>query len=204
MNFRFTLVLLVVAIVAIAGFGIAQKQLPGSPTPTPTPVLLDVASAANVTGLDVKTKDHETNVVKDPSNNNQWKLVKPENFPYVDQSKVDSVVGQLTGLQGTAPVAKSTDDLAPYGLTTPAVTVSLLENNNKTETLLIGNATMNSNNYYAMKQGGSDVELVINTLVDALTNLANNPPKATPTPTPTVTPVTTPTAAPASTPQASG
>jgi hypothetical protein len=202
-NYRFTLVLLVIAIVAIAGFGIAQKQLPSaSAQATPTPAaLLDVASTANVLGLDVKTQGKETDVVKDPSNSNQWKLVKPVDFPYVDQSKVDDVVGQLTSLQGTSAVAKASDDLSPYGLANPRVTVTLQENSNKTETLLIGDPTMNSNNYYAMKQGGSDVELVINTLVDSLTNLANNPPRATPTPTSTPTAVATP--APAQTPQPS-
>jgi len=202
-NYRFTLVLLVIAIVAIAGFGIAQKQLPsssGAATPTPAP-LLAVPSTADVLGLDVKTQGKETDVVKDPNNNNQWKLVKPVDYPYVDQSKVDDVVGQLTTLQGTSSVAKATDDLAPFGLTNPRMTITLQENSNKTETLLIGDPTMNSNNYYAMKQGGSDVELVINTLVDGLTNLANNPPQATPTPTSTPTPLTTPT--PAQTPQPS-
>lgn len=192
MNFRFTLVLLVVAILAIAGFGIAQKQLPAAkPTPSATPALLGLKST-EVTGLNVKTKDHETDLVK---SNSKWELVKPVQDPNVDQSKVDGIVGQLSTVAGSRTVVPSNGDLQPYGLKDPAVTVSIKTAANTTDTLLIGDKTINGNNYYAMKQGGANVELISNTLVNDLTGIANTPPRATPTPVPTPHPA--PTLAPA-------
>lgn len=190
MNFRFTLVLLVVAILAIAGFGIAQKQLPAPvPTATATPQILNVSSS-DVTSLDVKTKGHETDLVKSGS---KWQLVKPVQDQNVDQSKVDGLVGQLSTLTGTRTVAQSNVDLQPYGLKDPAVTVAVKSSGNKTDTLLIGNKTIDGNNYYAMTQGGSNVQLISNSVVNGLTGIANTPPQATPTPTPTITPTPMPT-----------
>jgi len=184
MNFRLTLVLLVVAVLAIAGFGVAQKQVPPVITPTPVvPPLLSL-NVGNVVSLDVKTKDKETNVVKDTG---KWKLVKPDLDTNVDQSKVDGVVGQLANLQGNGIVADASANLQPYGLTNPLVTASLQTGDGTTSVVLIGDATVNSNNYYAMKQGGPNVQLVPNSFVNDLVSLANNPPKATPTPVPTAT-----------------
>src|SRR5581483_5665219 len=105
----------------------------------------------------------------------------------VDQSKVDGVVGQLANLQGNGIVADASANLQPYGLTNPLVTASLQTGDGTTSVVLIGDATVNSNNYYAMKQGGPNVQLVPNSFVNDLVSLANNPPKATPTPVPTAT-----------------
>lgn len=183
MSFKFTLILLAVAVVALAAFGIAQKASPPStgPAATPTPVLLDL-QPAEVTDFDVKTSAGETELTK---SNNSWQLIKPSQTSDVDQTKVSQLVSQTAALTGTRSVAKSTDDLQPYGLRSPAITVSLTGASNKQEVLLVGGKNINGNQYYAMRQGGSDVALVDSSLVDSLTGLASSPPIATPGPTPT-------------------
>jgi len=182
MSFRYTLILLAVAIVAIAGFGLAQRAAPpaSGPAATPTPELLDL-SPAEVTDLDVKTSGKETELVK---NGTTWQLSKPSQDPNVDQAKVSQIVGQLAPLDASRSVAKSTDDLTPYGLKSPQLTVSLTGSASKQEVLLVGDKNLNGNQYYAMRQGGSDVGLIESSVVDGLTGLANNPPRATPAPSP--------------------
>ena len=182
MNFRFTLVLLVLAVVAVAGFGLAQRQSPppaasSAPSAAPTATLLDFG-AGTVTSIDIKTKDHETSLTK---NGAQWQLVKPTQDANVDQTKVNQVVGQLYALKSQRSVAKPGEDITPYGLRTPQITV-VLSGGNKTETLIIGDKNVNGSEYYATRQEGSDVGLIPSTLVTTLTGLANNPPRATPTP----------------------
>ena len=183
MNFKFTLVLLALAIVAVAGFGLAQRQVPpaasdaSAPAAQPTATLLDFGAGA-VTSVDIKTKDHETSLTKNGSN---WQLVKPTDDPNVDQTKVNQVVGQIYALKSQRSVAKPGEDITPYGLRTPQLTV-ILSGGGKTETLIVGDKNVNGSEYFAMRQEGSDVGLIPSTLVTTLTSLADNPPRATPTP----------------------
>ncbi len=173
MSFKFTLVLLALAVVAIAGFGLAQRQSPppsGGPEATPTAVLLNFP-ASSLTSLDLKAGDRDTNLVKDGAN---WKLVKPSEDPNVDQAKVNSLLGQMTYLASTRLVAKPGEDIGPYGLRNPQLTVTL-SGGGQTQTLLVGDKNVNGNQYYAMRQEGSDVGLIPSSLVTALMDLANNP-----------------------------
>jgi hypothetical protein len=184
-SFKFTLVLLAVAIVAIAGFGLAQRQVPASsnpatssePAPQPTATLLDFG-AGTVTSLDIKTADHETSLTKNGAN---WQLVKPSQDANVDQAKINQVVGQISNLTSQVQVAKTGEDITPYGLRNPRLTVTL-SGGGKTETLIVGDKNINGNEYFATRQEGSDVGFVTSAVVDSLTALANTPPLATPTP----------------------
>jgi uncharacterized protein DUF4340 len=182
-NFKFTLVLLALAIVAVAGFGLAQRQSPppapeaSGPAAQPTATLLDFG-AGTVSSLDIKTKDHETSLTKDGAS---WKLVKPEQDPNVDQAKVSSVVGQLSALKSPRSVAQAGEDITPYGLRNPQLTV-VLSGGGKTETLIVGDKNVNGSQYYATRQEGSDVGLIPSSLVTTLIGMADTPPKATPTP----------------------
>src|SRR5205823_3936972 len=180
-SFRFTLILLAVAIVAIAGFGIAQKASPPSsgPQSTPTPVLLDLLPS-EVTALDVKAGGRETELTK---SENKWQLSKPNQTPDVDQAKVTQLVGRVATLTGGRSIAKAGEDLQPYGLGNPSVTATLTGANNKQEVLLVGGKNVNGNQYYAMRQGGTDVALIDNSVVDSLTGLTTALPLATPAPT---------------------
>ncbi len=198
MSFKFTLVLLVLAVVAVAGFGLAQRQAPppasSAPSAAATAVLLDFG-ASSVTSLDIKTTDHETSLTKNGAN---WQLVKPGDDPNVDQAKVNQVVGQLNALTSQRSVAKPGEDITPYGLRNPRLTV-VLSGGGKTETLIVGDKNVNGNQYFATRQEGSDVGLIASALVDSLTALANDPPRATPTPVgssspPLIVPVASPSA----------
>jgi hypothetical protein len=182
-SFKFTFILLAVAIVAIAGFGIAQRQLPSTnpsaaPAASPTAAILDM-TLADVNNVDIKAGDKETVLTRDGST---WKLVKPSEDSSVDQTKVNQIVGQVASVSTQRSVAPANADLGPYGLRTPQLTVTLSGASGKKETLLVGDKNVNGNQYYAVRQEGSEVGLIPSTLVTALMDLANNPPRATPTP----------------------
>lgn len=184
MNFRFTLVLLVVAIVAVGAFALAQRQVPPSspsaqPQASATATIIDL-TATSLSSLDIKTGDKETLFEK---NGTAWKLSKPANDTNIDGSKVNSVVAQVAPLSSARSVAKPGEDIGPYGLRNPQLTVTL-SGGGKNETLLIGDKNVNGNQYFAVRQEGSDVGLIPSGVVTALQDLANNPPKAAPTPVP--------------------
>ncbi|MHB8618910.1 MAG: DUF4340 domain-containing protein [Chloroflexota bacterium] len=194
MNFRFTLVLLVLAILVIGGVAVVQKNNPGSPTPTPSgtpqPAIFNFPSG-DATVLDITSKGHETRLAMA---NGKWALVKPEQDPNVDQSRVSGVVGQLASLKGTRTVTKATAaNLGTYGLERPQATVVVTLKGNKTDTLLLGNKSIDGTAYYAMSRGGATVDLIDSALGDSLLGFASAPPTATPTPTPVPTTAATPT-----------
>ncbi|MFI5265762.1 MAG: DUF4340 domain-containing protein [Chloroflexota bacterium] len=162
----------------------ALRQVPSSPSASasgpaavPTATILDFG-AGTVTGLDIKTMDHETSLTKNGAN---WQLVKPSEDPNVDQTKVNQLVGQLYALASQRSVAKPGEDITPYGLRDPRLT-AVLSGGGKTETLIVGDKNVNGNQYFATRQEGSDVGLIPSALVDSLNALATGPPLARPTP----------------------
>jgi hypothetical protein len=181
-NFKFTLALLVVAIVAVVGFGVAQKRTTGDSSPdaagTPTPVLTDL-TPSDVNSVDVKAGGKETTLAKDGGS---WKLVKPVEDANVNQAKVNQVVSQVATLSGSRSVAAANADVTPYGLRNPQLTVALAGSSGKKETLLVGDKTVNGNQYYAVRQEGSEVGLISSALVTSLLDLVNNPPQASASP----------------------
>jgi hypothetical protein len=179
-SFRYTLILLVVAIVAIAGFGIAQRAAPpqpAGPPVTPTPVLVDLGGT-DVTDLDVKIGSNEADFTK---TNGQWTLTKPPDNSLLDQAKIDALATELSTLHGSRVVGSGGTDLQQFGLNNPKITVTLTGGSKK-QTVLVGDASVDGSQYYAMTQGGSDVELVSGGLVTTMNALVSTPPKVTPTP----------------------
>src|SRR5437867_405451 len=148
MSFRFTLILLGLAVVAIFGFGLAQRQSPPPSGPEPSrPAVLTDLVPSSVTSLTVKTGDRETSFSKSDSG---WKLVKPREDADIDQGKLGQLVGQVATLTSSRSVAKPGEDIGPYGLRSPALTVTLA-GGGKTETLLVGDKNVNGNQYYAVR-----------------------------------------------------
>ncbi|MBV8084524.1 MAG: DUF4340 domain-containing protein [Chloroflexi bacterium] len=198
MSFRYTLILLLVAIVAIGGFFIAQRTVPASssgPPVTPTPVLVNL-NPDTVTEMDVKiTANGNSREADFSKQNNAWKLTNPPDNGDLDQAKVDNLATELATLHGTRTVAPAGSDISKYGLNNPRVTVTLSAGSQKS-TVLVGDSSVDGQNYYAMTQGG-DIELVSGGLVTTMGALVTNPPHVTPTPSGApVAPAGTPAAAP--------
>ncbi len=83
----------------------------------------------------------------------QWVYDGDQTFPL----KQSSLTGLSSALTALTPVRtfEAADDLSAYGLDTPTYSVTATDSVGNELTLLIG--SMNGDNYYAMKSGGSEV-----------------------------------------------
>src|SRR4051794_9148766 len=78
----------------------------------------------------------------------KWRLVEPKPLP-ADQDAVASMVTSLSSLNADKVIEDKADDLKPYGLTDPTLTVQVKRKDGKTDELLIGNDTPTGSGAYA-------------------------------------------------------
>jgi len=82
----------------------------------------------------------------------QWHITSPTPLP-ADQSAVSSLLGTFSSLNSERLVEEKAGNLAPYGLDAPKLEVDLTEKDNKTQKLLLGDATPAGNGMYAKLDG---------------------------------------------------
>ena len=78
----------------------------------------------------------------------KWRLAEPKPLP-ADQDAVASMVTSLSSLNADKVIEEKADDLKPYGLTDPTLTVHVKRKDGKTDELLIGNDTPTGSGAYA-------------------------------------------------------
>jgi hypothetical protein len=115
-----------------------------------SPTILKLDQAA-ITGIEIKKKDAEPLVLA-KNNSGGWQITQPKPLN-ADESSVSGALSTLSDLSSDRLVDSKTSDLQQYGLAQPAVEVDLTEKNNKTQKLLIGDATPTGNDVYAMLVG---------------------------------------------------
>lgn len=115
-----------------------------------SPAILKVNEAA-ITQLEIKRKDAEL-LLLTKNNSGLWQITQPKPLN-ADQSSVSGVLSTLSNLDSDRLVESKTSDLQQYGLAQPAVEVDLTGKDNKTQKLLIGDATPAGSDVYAMLAG---------------------------------------------------
>jgi Domain of unknown function (DUF4340) len=105
---------------------------------------------ADINGIAIKKKDADQIVLK--KDGNDWRITAPQSFA-ADQSVVSGVVSALANLDSQRLVEDHASDLNPYGLSDPSLAVSVTEKNNKSQQVLLGDATPTGNGVYARLQG---------------------------------------------------
>jgi|SRR5579872_1171023 len=115
-----------------------------------SPAILKVNEAA-ITQLEIKRKDAEP-LLLTKNNSGLWQITQPKPLN-ADQSSVSGVLSTLSNLDSDRLVESKTSDLQQYGLAQPAVEVDLTGKDNKTQKLLIGDATPAGSDVYAMLAG---------------------------------------------------
>jgi Domain of unknown function (DUF4340) len=105
---------------------------------------------SDVTSLDLKHKDAPEIALS--KQNNEWKITEPKALG-ADQQSVSSVLSTLSTLTADRLIEDKTTNLAPYGLTAPALELDITSKNNKTQKLLIGDATPTGSASYAALAG---------------------------------------------------
>ncbi len=78
----------------------------------------------------------------------KWQITAPQTLP-ADQTAVSPMLSTLSSLTSDRLVEEKAADLTPYGLAHPPLEVDVTEKNNKTQKLLLGDATPTGNSIYA-------------------------------------------------------
>jgi Domain of unknown function (DUF4340) len=115
-----------------------------------SPAILKLDSSA-VTKLELKNKDAEP-IVLDKNSSGAWQIDRPKPIP-ADQSTVSGAVSSLASLSSERLVEDKVSDEKQFGLDPPATEIDITEKDNKTQKLLMGDATPTGNALYAMLAG---------------------------------------------------
>ncbi len=83
------------------------------------------------------------------------------------QSYFDTMVSEFGKLEATRKLSESSDELADYGLETPAYTITLTDSNGTEIKLLVGNA-VNDSEYYVKRADKDTIYTVSSSLVSAM------------------------------------
>ena len=78
----------------------------------------------------------------------KWRLVEPKPLP-ADQDAVSSVVTSLSALSADKVIEEKAEDLKPYGLGDPTLTITIKRKDGKTDEVLIGDDTPTGSGSYA-------------------------------------------------------
>jgi hypothetical protein len=197
MKYRNTVILVLVLAALIAFVYYNDQQQASAPLPTPAPqtLVLDL-KGEDVTQIAVTTPLSRTVVRR---SGDAWQIAEPA-VEEADSARLNELASSFARISATRALTDTPANLAPFGLVTGTLTVTLQFKDNHGETLRFGNAAVGGSAYYVQRAGDPKVYLVASpTHADALGLLTNLPKK--PTPTPTLPPTDTPAATPAGTPQ---
>jgi len=197
MKQRTTLVLLGVLAVLLAYvliFEQGETNTDGSDeTATSAPAILSLdASEIQTMRIRQPATGLET-VLQRNVDDNMWHVVEPMS-DLADQSKVRVLAQTLASLTATRVLTGAVDSLDVYGLESPDV-ITVLEGEDQTRTLRIGDETATGGGYYAQVDGDPRVFIIMSYVARDLMEYVETPP-IQPTPTPTQEPMPEPSATP--------
>jgi hypothetical protein len=115
-----------------------------------SPAILKLDSSA-ITKVELKNKDAEP-LVLDKNASGAWQIAQPKPLP-ADQIAVSNALSALSSLNSERLVDDKVSDVKQFGLDPPSAEIDVTEKNNKSQKLLIGNATPTGNAIYAMLAG---------------------------------------------------
>jgi hypothetical protein len=90
----------------------------------------------------------------------EWKLAQPVSWA-ADSFNARNLVESVAGLRSLGRVEKGADRRADFGLEKPRYAIDLVDKDNKTTTLQVGNATALGNNLYVDTGDGKGTSIVI-------------------------------------------
>ncbi|HZZ38365.1 MAG TPA: DUF4340 domain-containing protein [Acidobacteriaceae bacterium] len=146
--------LIAVVVLAILGgvlYWSSHRKTPPTPASAEnTPSILKI-DPSSVTALTIMQKESPP-VTLTRSGTNQWRITAPQST-LADAGTVSGILSSLNPLASQRVLSDKAPDLAPYGLQIPSVTIDLTEKNNKSQKLLLGDATPTGDAVYAALAG---------------------------------------------------
>src|ERR1035438_5852930 len=145
---------LLIAVVLLAGLGglvwwsSNKRQAAVKPPDTSTKIL----SIPDDQFQDIRIKNVADQTIDLSRQNNKWTMTQPKPLP-ADQDAVSGMVSTLSSLNADKTVETKAADLHAYGLDIPTLDVTITKKDGKTAELLVGDATLDNNGYYAKLAG---------------------------------------------------
>jgi len=124
------------------------------------PVLLTVSDTA-LDHVDIQKKD--TPKVSLDRKSGKWSITSPEAYP-ADQDAVSSIVSSLSSVTADSVVDDKPGDVAKYGLSNPALTVSTHEKGGRSDQLIFGDEIPGGSLNYLRVGGNPKVYAVASSL----------------------------------------
>lgn len=103
-----------------------------------------------ITKIELKKKDAPA--IELAKSGSDWRITAPKSYS-ADQSTVSSMVSKLASLDADRLVEEKSTDLQRYGLEHPTVELDVIEKDNKSQRLLLGDDTPTGNAVYAALVG---------------------------------------------------
>ena len=191
MNRRLTIGLVVVFAALAVYYLVVQapKDKAASATPTVTPaVYLWTVQATQINGVHVvdRVSGQGMDLVKDAAGT--WSLMKPGPQP-AEQALAAADVSSLMTLAVNGTITTATD-LASFGVLSPTLTVEVDRADGTKLKVAVGNKVPTGTDYYAMREGETQVVLLSSAAQGTLASLVASPPVVPPTALPTLGPGT--------------
>lgn len=151
----------VVVLAALAGAvywsNKAEKAKEGQPSPDAPPKIVSIPED-QFRKLDIHKTGAEDIVLR-KADSGKWEMLAPKTWT-VDQDAAGSVVSTLSSLTSTRLVEGKAPDLAPFGLTSPSLDVTITTKDGKSRKLLFGDESPASGGYFAKLAGDPRVFIV--------------------------------------------
>ncbi|MGA9883944.1 MAG: DUF4340 domain-containing protein [Candidatus Acidiferrales bacterium] len=93
--------------------------------------------SVDVSSFALKNPSGDLAVSRNPKDSTQWDFTKPEKVP-ADPDIVDSMLDAISNARISDIVSEKSENLARYGLASPAVTLSVVKNDGDKSTLALG------------------------------------------------------------------
>ncbi len=165
-RFRSTAVLVLLFVALFSYFWIYQKDKK-APEPTPDPasaplesVALATFKADDLAEISWKSASYSATI----QNSSGWKLTQPS-LPS-DPIKVKSYVDSVVSLSGSRKYDSKDLSASETGLDKPSLTVILQKKDNSSETIKVGNKTVDGDYYYATRDGFDAITLLGTYVID--------------------------------------
>jgi Domain of unknown function (DUF4340) len=115
------------------------------------PAILKLDQSA-ITSVQIKKRDAQALALTRAASSGEWQITQPKPLR-ADQPAVLGMLSALSSLNSQRVVDDNASNLKTFGLDNPALEVDLVEKDNKSQKLLLGDETLASNGVYAMLAG---------------------------------------------------
>ena len=167
--------LIAVALLAVLGGAIwySNKQQAASAAKTPATNETKILSIPEDQIQAIKIQHANGDVVELSKASGKWRLVQPKDLG-ADPDASSSLVSALTSVTADKTIEDKATDVAPYGLTHPALDVTVSRKDGKTNEILIGDDTPNNSGAYAKLPNDAHVYTVFSFVKTSLDKSLND------------------------------